>query len=138
MRKTDPNTSTTLIELVTDPDRYILIQDLVNGGNLNYVLGCREFPLTEREVQLIMKKLAEGLNMIYKKQIIHRDININNVMLHFPDLEPSDDELQDPTLLVQLEVLKQKKIQNLIGENFQVKIVDFGLACHLNHGDFAV
>ena len=59
-------------------------------------------------------------------------------MLHFPDLEPTELELQDSNLLIQMEVLKRKKIQNLLNVDFQVKIVDFGLACHLAHGDFAM
>ena len=59
-------------------------------------------------------------------------------MLHFPDLEPSEEELQDPALLLHLEALKKKKLQNLVNENFQVKLVDFGLACRLAHGDKAV
>ena len=66
MQKTDSETSITLIEVVADPDRTILVQDLVNGDNLNYLLGCRELPMTEREVQLIMKKLAEAVNSIYE------------------------------------------------------------------------
>ena len=67
MQKTDPDTSVTLIELVTDPERYILVQDLANGDSLNYLIGCRDEPLVEREVQLIMKKLAEGVNALYEK-----------------------------------------------------------------------
>ena len=59
-------------------------------------------------------------------------------MIHFPDLEPSEEELQDPALLINLEASKKKKVQNLISENFKVKIVDFGLACRLAHGAFAV
>ena len=59
-----------------------------------------------------------GVNAIYEKEIVHRDININNVMLHFPDLEPSEEELQDPTLLIKLEALKEKKLRNLVNENF--------------------
>ena len=39
-------------------------------------------------------------------------------MLHFPDLEPSEEELQDPTLLIKLEALKEKKLRNLVNENF--------------------
>ena len=34
-------------------------------------------------------KLSKSLNMIYEKNIIHRDLNINNVMIHFPELEPT-------------------------------------------------
>ena len=86
---TDPETSTSLIELIEEEERYVLIQDYVNGGCLNNVIACRENPLSEIEVQKIVQKLARGLNAMYERNIMHRDLNINNVMLHFPDLEPS-------------------------------------------------
>ena len=55
----------TLIELIIDPNRYILIQDLVIGGTLNNVLGCRQTPMKEQEIQLIVEKLAQGVNTNY-------------------------------------------------------------------------
>ena len=50
------------------------------------------------------------MNAIYEKNIMHRDLNINNVMLHFSDLEPTLEEMQDPGLLDKLSEKKFKKI----------------------------
>ena len=50
LKITDPETSVTLIELVEDSVRYVLIQEYVNGGCLNNVVACRKKPLTELEV----------------------------------------------------------------------------------------
>ena len=83
----------TLVELIEDEERYILIQDYANGGCLNNVIAIRSNPLSEQEVQMILWKLAQGLNAIYERNVVHRDLNINNVMLHFPDLEPTEGEL---------------------------------------------
>ena len=50
LKITDPETSVTLIELIEDNERYILIQEYVNGGSLNNLVACREKPLSELEV----------------------------------------------------------------------------------------
>ena len=44
---------------------------------------------------------------MYENSIIHRDLNVNNVMLHFPDLEPSPKHLKDPRIFAKL----KKKVQ---------------------------
>ena len=49
---------------------------------------------------------------------MHRDINTNNVMLHFPDLEPTEEELQDTNLLQRMDALYNKKIKNLANTEF--------------------
>ena len=84
----------TLIELLQDSSKYILIQEYVNGGSLNSVIAARETQLTESEIQCILRKVTDGLNELYKRNILHRDININNIMLHFPDIMSTTEELQ--------------------------------------------
>lgn len=71
-------------------------------------MSIKGAPLQEAEVQKIIKLLTSSVNTLYQKQIIHRDININNVILHFPDIEPTSTELQNPRLL---EVMEKKKEQ---------------------------
>ena len=55
--------------------------------------------MQEKEVQQITLKLARALKSMYDKKIFHRDLNINNVMLHFPDIEPRKQDLQDENIL---------------------------------------
>ena len=69
------------------------------------------------------------MNQIYKRNIFHRDLNVNNVMLHFPDCEPTPEELQDPNLLINLEARVKRRVVDLTEGNFTVKVIDFGLAC---------
>ena len=66
----DASTSVTLVELFRNADCTVLIQDFANGGSLNNLLDLRKSPLPEVEVQLIIKKLAYGLNSVYEKNII--------------------------------------------------------------------
>ena len=81
-------------------------------------------------------KLARALKSIYDKKICHRDLNINNVMLHFPDIEPRKQDLQDKSLLRRIDAQRQKKIEDLSDGNFEVKIIDYGLARLLDHGKY--
>ena len=48
-------------------------------------------------MQILIQKLCASLNAIYQKRVIHRDMNINNVMLHIPALEPTEDDLNEPS-----------------------------------------
>ena len=82
----DPETSVTLIEMIETETRTILIQEFINGGTLNNVLACRDTHFSEKELQVMMQQLAKGLSKVYERSIIHRDLNVNNVMLHFPDI----------------------------------------------------
>ena len=70
-----------------------MIQDFANGGSLNSLLGLRRSQLAEAEIQLIMQKLCKALNATYQLGIIHRDLNINNVLLHVPAIERNDEDL---------------------------------------------
>lgn len=62
---------------------------------MNHLLGIRGGAIEEREAQIIIQKLAKCLKVLYDKRIIHRDLNVNNVMLHIPALEPNEEDLQD-------------------------------------------
>ena len=46
---------------------------------------------------MIIKQLCYGLASLKSREIMHRDININNVVLHFPSLEPTQQDLLNPT-----------------------------------------
>ena len=52
-------------------------------------------------------------------------------MVHFPELEPTTEEMQDPNVLGILDRMEDQviqSIQNLTDVDFSVKIIDFGSA----------
>ena len=52
-------------------------------------------------------------------------------MVHFPELEPNTEEMQEPNALSILDRMEDQviqSIQNLTEANFSVKIIDFGVA----------
>ena len=40
---------------------------------------------------------------------MHGELNLDNVMLHYPDIEPTSEELQDPDLFERLVVLQKER-----------------------------
>ena len=80
--------SVTLIELIeTEPDCTIMIQDYANGGSLYSIMKMRHQKnklISEKEAQLIVRLLTSSLNSIYEQGINHRELNVKNVLLHFP------------------------------------------------------
>ena len=66
---------------------------------------------------------------------MHRDIHIQNIVLHFPKLEPNEQELNNISKYLRE---KDKKLNRLIMnlghlnfEDFQIKFIDFGLSKQL-------
>ena len=78
------------------------------------------------------------MNEIYKKNVIHRDLNINNVLLHFPKLEPTEPDLQDPKIFEKIDKRRRCLVlSDLTEEYFSVKIADYGISCRLQKHSLA-
>ena len=57
-------------------------------------------------------------------------------MLHFPDIEPQKQDLKDKNLLHRIDTQREKEIEDLSNGNFEVKIIDYGLARLLEYGTY--
>ena len=57
---------------------------------------------------------------LFQKQIIHWDLNVNNVMLHIPELEPTAEDLEniDDYMNDKLEYWRDIKLKDLVNTNF--------------------
>ena len=65
-------------------------------------------------------------------------MNINNVVLHIPELEPTEEELQDPvSYFKKLRKETRHLLKDLTKVKFEVKIIDYGLSCILQSGKLA-
>ena len=105
-----------LIEVKQSEENYYLVCELCNGGSLNECLDkyrkMYRKPFSEEIVQHLMRQLVEAVNFLHERQIVHRDLKLENVLMNY------DNE-------------KDKENKNILGA--QVKIIDFGFATQLNN-----
>ena len=81
----------------------------------------------------------KGLKILYDKRIIHRDLNVNNVMLHIPSLEPNEEDFEDleDYRFEKLFAQREHMLKDLKNVDFQVKIIDYGLSRTIDPGSVA-
>lgn len=82
-------------ELIETDHEFYIIQEYSNGLSildlLNYRIKNGVGPLNEKEANLLLKQLIAGVKDLYRCEVVHRDLNIKNVLIHFPDLEPKEE-----------------------------------------------
>lgn len=106
--------------------------------------------LSEDECRVIMKKLVSGLRDLYEYDIVHRDLKLANVLLHFPSEQslgntrlpssaPSHSPVDASILMdcISDERADEKRIEflskvDLTKVPFEIKIADFGFSKYLN------
>jgi serine/threonine protein kinase len=60
---------------------------------INLRLSHADKAFTEREAQLIVAQLAQGCKALFDKEVVHRDLNIKNVLIHYPTMELQGEDL---------------------------------------------
>ena len=100
-------------------DIYI-ITEYYNGGTLEEYLEKyikeKNKAFSEEMVQYIMKQVIEAMKYLYNKKIMHRDLNLSNILINY------DDE-------------NDRKNGNILKGT--IKIIDFGFARYLKKGELA-
>ena len=93
---------------------FYIIMEYCNGGELSKALEkyVKKFgkPFPEELVQHFMRQIISAFKYIHGRKIIHRDVKLDNVLLHFENEED----------LKNFDLMKAK-----------VKIIDFGFACKI-------
>ena len=109
-----------LYEIKQTLNNFYLVFDLCNGGGLSNCLEKymkqNKKPFTQEIAQSIIRQLVSGLQYLHHNKILHRDLKLDNVLLHFNTEE-------------------DKNNFNLL--KAQVKIIDFGFARYLENDSLA-
>lgn len=98
--------------------------DYCNGFDLSVLLRTRK-RVPQEEARLVIRKMVHGIKDIWKLNIIHRDMKLANILLHFPE---------HPELGGMTKVDKRAWIAkvDLRTTKFEAKISDFGLSTILD------
>ena len=102
-------------EIKKTKNHYYIIMEYCNGGELykaleKYMEKHNNKPFTQEIVQHLMRQIINAFKYIHGKNIIHRDIKLENILLNYESEE-------------------DKKNMNLM--KAQVKIIDFGFAAKI-------
>ena len=63
--------------------RYYIFTELCNGGDLLMLKQARG-KISEEESRLILRQLVKGLKDLFDYDLVHRDLKLANILLHFP------------------------------------------------------
>lgn len=71
--------------------------EFCNGGDLESLKSIRG-KFTEFEARTILQQLVNGFKDIYKMNVIHRDLKLANILIHFPNEDFTFPEILDPAM----------------------------------------
>ena len=122
VKKIDHENIVSLRSYKESPNRFYIILEYCNGGDLsnyskNYIKK-NNHPLNELYIQNIIKQIAPAIEYMRSKNIIHRDIKLENILINF-DNHPnffSGDNVPS----------KYKFEDTSLNQNFTIKLADAG------------
>jgi serine/threonine protein kinase len=100
-----------LYESIDTPKSLNLVMEQVDGKSLYDYVKEKNYAgryIPEIDVRHIIKQLAEGVEFMHSKQIAHRDLKLDNIIL--------------------LENKRPKNLSEPVKKPFTIKIIDFGFS----------
>ena len=65
---------------------FYIFTEFCNGGDLGLLKKARLGKgISEEECRIIMRKVISGLKDLFDFDIVHRDLKLPNILLHFPN-----------------------------------------------------
>ena len=109
-----------LIDVKNTTKYYYLVMEYCNGGDLSkclaYYKNKNQKPFSEEVVQYLMRQIVSAICYMHKKNIMHRDIKLENILVNFDNEKDAHER----------NMMKAK-----------IKIIDFGFSRHLKKYELA-
>ena len=116
---------------VTTKNNFYIFMEYCNGGSLldykNYYEKKNKTTLNELFIQKIMRQITDGLEYMHSKNIVHRDIKLDNILLNFNKYTNLIIKRKLPT------EVNYDKIS--LNDAFTIKISDLGYSKELTSTD---
>lgn len=78
-----------LEEIIRTRSNYYCILEYANGGSLQDLLNKKvRFP--EKVAKECIRQIIVGCSALYRLRIMHRDMKLDNILVHFPDRSSSE------------------------------------------------
>ena len=66
--------------------KYYIALEFCNGGDLNNLRKAVGGYFQERDARMFLKQILDGLIAIKEQQVMHRDLKLDNILVHFPNM----------------------------------------------------
>ena len=82
MKRFNHKNITKILEVCNDEEYMLIIMEYINGGNLfSFVKKRRK--LSEKMAKFLFRQIILGIQHIHSKNVVHRDIKLENILIDF-------------------------------------------------------
>ena len=82
MKQFNHKNITKILEVFNDEEYMLIIMEYINGGNLfSFVKKRRK--LSEKMAKFLFRQIILGIQHIHSKNVVHRDIKLENILIDF-------------------------------------------------------
>lgn len=86
-----------MVDRMKSKSSYYLVLEYCNGGDLSSFVSAVG-KLSENVSRLIIIQIIEGMIHLHSLRVLHRDLKLANVLLHFPDMVGKEDQINSEWL----------------------------------------
>jgi len=82
MKRFNHKNITKILEVFNDEEYMLIVMEYINGGNLfSFVKKRRK--LSEKMARFLFRQIILGIHHIHSKNVVHRDIKLENILIDF-------------------------------------------------------